>query len=105
MELMISELKNGLKADRMSCNKFSANQFRLYLHCAAYVILHAFKTDMLANTEFESCTITTLRERLILSAVAIDEKKTCIKLRFAGNHPMMEEMMTILARSGHLPPS
>lgn len=27
MERMIAELKNGLKADRMSCNKFSANQF------------------------------------------------------------------------------
>lgn len=36
MEQMIAELKNGLKADRMSCNKFSANQFGLYLHCAAY---------------------------------------------------------------------
>lgn len=47
MEQMIAELKNGLKADRMSCNKFSANQFRLYLHCAAYVILHSFQADML----------------------------------------------------------
>ena len=37
MEQMIAELKNGLKADRMSCNKFSANQFGLYLHCAAYL--------------------------------------------------------------------
>ncbi len=38
MEQMIAELKNGLKADRMSCNQFSANQFsanqfRLYLRC------------------------------------------------------------------------
>lgn len=34
MDQMIAELKNGLKADRMSCNKFTANQFRLYLHYA-----------------------------------------------------------------------
>ena len=27
MEQMIAELQNGLKAERMSCNKFSANQY------------------------------------------------------------------------------
>ena len=105
MELMISELKNGLKADRMSCNKFSANQFRLYLHCAAYVILHAFQTDMLAGTELECSTISTMREKLLLSAVSIDEKKTCIRLRFSQKAPMMPEMMSVLTRLGHLPPS
>lgn len=83
MEQMIAELKNGLKADRMSCNKFSANQFRLYLHCAAYVILHSFQADMLAGTGLECSTITTMREKLLLSTVSIDEKKTCIRLRFS----------------------
>ena len=65
MEQMIAELKNG-----MSCNKFSANQFRLYLHCAAYVILHSFQADMLVGTELECSTITTMREKLLLSAVS-----------------------------------
>ncbi len=83
MEQMIAELKNGLKADRMSCNKFSANQLRLYLHCAAYVILHSFQADMLAGTGLECSTITTMREKLLLSTVSIDEKKTCIRLRFS----------------------
>ena len=105
MELMIAELKNGLKADRMSCNKFSANQFRLFLHCAAYVILHSFRTGMLAKTELESCTISTMREKLLLSAVAIDEKKTCIRLRLYQKAPMMMEMISVLSRLQHLPPS
>ena len=70
MEQMIAELKNGLKADRMSCNKFSANQLRLYLHCAAYVILHSFQADMLVGTELECSTITTMREKLLPSAVS-----------------------------------
>ena len=91
MEQMISELKNGLNADRMSCCKFSANQFRLYLHCAAYVILHSFQTDMLVGTELESSTITTMMEKLLLPAVSIDEKKTCIRLRFSQKAPMMPE--------------
>ena len=105
MELMIAELKNGLKADRMSCNKFSANQFRLYLHCAAYVILHAFQKDMLTGTELENSTITTMREKLLLNAVSIDEKKTCVRLRYSQKAPMMPEMMTILTRLQHLPAS
>ena len=105
MEQMISELKNGLKADRMSCNKFTANQFRLYLHCAAYVILHSFQADMLAGTELECSTITTMREKLLLSAVSIDEKKTCIRIRFSQKAPMLPEMVSVLTRLRHLPPS
>ena len=105
MELMIAGLKNGLKADRMSCDRFSANQFRLFLHCAAYVILHSFRTDMLTKTELESCTISTIRNKLLLSAVFIDEKKTCIRLRFSQKAPMMTEMISVLSRLQHLPPS
>ena len=69
MEQMIAELKNGLKADGMSCNKFSANQLRLYLHCAAYVILHSFQADTLVGIELECSTITTIREKLLLNAL------------------------------------
>ena len=102
MEQMIAELENGLKADRMSCNKFSANQFRLYLHCAAYVILHSFQADMLAGTGLECSTITTMRGKLLLSAEPIDEKKTCIRLRFSQKAPMLPEMVSVLTRLQHL---
>ena len=102
MEQMIAELKNGLKADRMSCDKFSANQFRLYLHCAAYLILHSFQTDMLVETELECSTITTIREKLLLNAFSIDEKKTCIRLRFSQTVQMLPEMVSVLTRRQHL---
>ena len=102
MEQMIAELKDGLKADRMSCNKFSANQFRLYLHCAAYVILHSFQADMLVGAELECSTITTMREKLLLSAVSIDEKKTCMRFRFSQKAPMLPEMVSVLTRLQHL---
>lgn len=102
MGQMIAELKNGLKTNRMSCNNFSANQFRLYLHCAAYVILHSFQADMLVGTELECSTITTIREILLLNAVSIDEKKTCIRLRFSQTVPMLPEMVSVLTRLQHL---
>ena len=38
-ELYIKEMKNGVSADRMSCHKFSANQFRLHLSALAYILL------------------------------------------------------------------
>jgi len=34
----IRELKLDLKADRLSCHRFLANQFRLLLHTAAYCL-------------------------------------------------------------------
>jgi len=40
-ELRIKEHKTYLLSDRMSCNSFRANQFRLFLHSAAYVLIHA----------------------------------------------------------------
>jgi Transposase DDE domain group 1 len=35
-ENWIKDLKVALKADRLSCHRFLANQFRLLLHAAAY---------------------------------------------------------------------
>ena len=42
---------------------------------------------------------------LLLSAVSIDEKKTCIRLRFSQKAPMLPEMVSVLTRLRHLPPS
>jgi len=98
MEQWIGELKNGLKADRMSCNKFSSNQFRLFMHCAAYVLIHSFREYTLSGTEFAQCTISTFRERFILCAVSVMEKKSVIKLQFAYDHPMKEEISLIIGR-------
>jgi hypothetical protein len=38
-ELWIKDLKNACFADRLSCHRFWANQFRLLLHAAAYWLL------------------------------------------------------------------
>ena len=43
MELLIKEHKTHLLSDRTSCSRFEANQFRLFLHSMAYVLLHAFR--------------------------------------------------------------
>jgi len=91
-ELYIKELKTYLKADRMSCNSFSANQFRLFLHSAAYVLLLQAKEMLFCGTELSEVSILTFRERIILSAVRITEMKTKIKVEFQNDHAMRQEM-------------
>jgi hypothetical protein len=66
-ELYIKEMKDGLRADRMSCGSFSANQFRLFLHATAYVLLLEAKQRLFARSEtLATATIITLRKHIIL---------------------------------------
>lgn len=87
-ELNIKEMKDGLRADRMSCNRFSANQFRLFLYAAAYVMLLDTRQKLFRKTEMNSVTIQTFRQKLILMPVKITEMKTKIKLEYQRDNPM-----------------
>jgi hypothetical protein len=79
-ELYIKEHKLYLKSDRTSCHRFEANQFRLFLHSAAYVLLHALKTEVLKGTSFANATFETIRIRLLKIGARIRELKTRIKI-------------------------
>ena len=50
-ELYIKDHKTYLKSDRTSCHRFQANQFRLFLHSAAYVLIHAPRNSVFRGTE------------------------------------------------------
>jgi hypothetical protein len=43
-ENFIKDLKNALCAERLSCHRFIANAFRLFLHAIAYRLMHALRT-------------------------------------------------------------
>ncbi len=51
MENRIKEQQLDLFADRTSCHRFLANQFRLLLSSAAYVLVQALRRTALAGTE------------------------------------------------------
>ena len=96
-ELYIKEMKDGLRADRMSCGSFSANQFRLFLHAAAYVLLLEAKQRLFAKSEqLATATIITLRKRIILLPARITELKTKIKIEFQRDNPMRDEILQAL---------
>ncbi len=47
-ENRIKDLKRALKADRLNCRRFLANQFRLLLHAAAYWLLDVLRGKLVA---------------------------------------------------------
>ena len=98
MELMIKEAKTYLFADRMSCHRFAANQFRLSIYSAAYVLLHAMKTELSAGTSIQSLSILTLREKVLLTAVLIKTTKRTVKVSFPEQHPFREEIERAMHR-------
>lgn len=86
-ELWIKELKDDLHIDRMSCNKFSANQFRVFLHAAAYILLWHVRKVQLQGTEADQWTTRSLQLRILKSAVRVTTLKTKIKIEFGRGHP------------------
>ena len=80
MELRIKDHKLYLKSDRSSCNTFKANQFRLFLHSLAYVLLHSLQKEVLQGTEFANVTFKTIQNKVIKTAAWVKELKTKIKI-------------------------
>jgi hypothetical protein len=98
MELYIKELKTYLEADRTSCHHFKANQFRLFMHETAYVILHGIKSEICFDTDLRNVSILTLREKILHTAVHIRNLKSKVKIEFPQNHPYRIDLEKILCR-------
>lgn len=71
MENRLKELHDGLAVDRTSCSRFWANQFRVLLTAAAYVLLQELRRRA-AGTACAQAQVTTLRERLLKLAVWVE---------------------------------
>jgi len=79
-ELRIKDHKTYLLSDRMSCNSFLANQFRLFLHSAAYVLIHSLQNEALKGTEFCKATMKTIQLKIIKVATRVKVMKTKIRV-------------------------
>ena len=75
-ELRIKDHKAYLASDRMSCSSFKANQFRLFLHSAAYVLIHTLQQDVLVGTQYAKATMKTIQLKLIKVAARVKVLKT-----------------------------
>ncbi len=85
-ENRIKDLKRALKADRLSCMRFWANQFRLLLHAAAYWLLDVLRGKLVA-AGVERMQLDTLRLGLIKIGGKVRQLLTRVKLHLASGHP------------------
>jgi hypothetical protein len=88
MELMIKDHKTALKSDRTSCHRKEANQFRLFVHSAAYVLMHALRENLLRASEFATAQFDTIRLRLLKLGTRVEVGKTFIRFHFPASYPL-----------------
>lgn len=86
VENRIKELKREIKADRLSCHRFPANQFRLLLHTAAYCLFLLLRRH-LAGTELDTAQVGTLRLKLLKIGAQVRETRRRIWFHLASGYP------------------
>lgn len=85
-ENRIKDFKLAIRADRLSCHRFVANQFRLLLHAAAYWLMDALRRKLLASG-VRRMQLGTLRLRLIKIGGRVRELMAKVRLHLASGHP------------------
>jgi hypothetical protein len=94
----IKSWKTHLAADRTSCTKAPANQFRLFLHAGAYWIMWGLRASMPRRSMWRVAQFDTLRLRLIKVAARIVEMKTMIRVHLPTACPAQDILRLVLGR-------
>jgi hypothetical protein len=90
MENRIKEQQLDLFADRTSCHRFLANQFRLLLSSAAYVLVQALRRTALAGTELARAQVGTIRLKLFKVAARVVVSVRRVVFHLASSYPYQE---------------
>ena len=85
-ENWIKDFKLHMKADRLSCHRFIANQFRLLLHAAAYWLMDALRRKLI-ESGVRRMQLDTLRLRLVKIGGRVRELATKVRMHLASGHP------------------
>ena len=102
MENNIKELKNDLAMDRTSCSRFSANQFRLIMTLAAYVLIQSV-AEHTSDLDLLKAQMATLRNRLLKIAVRVRSSVRRITLEFTTHHPWHDAWIDTALAVGAVP--
>ena len=99
----IKELKLGLQAQRLSCQQFVANQFRLLLTQAAYVLLLSLRQAAI-GTRLASAQVNRLRSSLIKIAARVRVSSRRVLVELAAYVPFAPELRCIARHLSHSQP-
>jgi len=97
-ENRIKEQQLGLFADRTSCQAFLANQFRVLLSAAAYVLVETLRRVGLAQTELACAQVQTIRLKLLKIGGRVVRSVRRIVVHLASGYPLQQTFRAILSR-------
>lgn len=97
MELLIKDHKTHLRSDRTSCHRFEANQFRLFLHSLAYVLLHALRRRHLQGTQWARAQFDTIRLEVLKIGARVRQLRTRVKVHLPISYPWQADWIKIWA--------
>jgi hypothetical protein len=98
MENRIKEQQLGLFADRTSCHGWWANQFRLLLSAAAYVLVETIRRVGLCGTELARAQVSTIRLKLFKLGTVILRNTRRIQLLFSSAYPHQQLLRKLVGR-------
>ena len=98
MENRIKEQQLDLFADRTSCHDFWANQFRLLVSSAAYVLFQALRRSALQGTDLEQAQVGTIRLKLLKVAARVVVSARRVVFHLASSYPFAEQFRAVFER-------
>ncbi len=96
-ENRIKEFKLDIKADRLSCTQFLDNQFRLFLHVAAYNLFQMVQT-LLKGTELAQAQVERLRNKIVKVGALVTESTRRIVVSLSSSYPYQKIWRHLLAK-------
>lgn len=102
VENRIKELHYGLQIDRTSCTSFWANQLRVLLAAAAYVLMQELRLRA-ARTSCARAQVSTLRERLLKLGAWVETSVRRIVLHLPHSYAYRSEWWSIARSLGAVP--
>ena len=87
-ELYIREFKEAVNGDRLSCHTFNANRLRIFMHAAAYMVMHQLREEAMKGSDCGSASLKTIRDKVLHCAVSVRILKTKVVIDYAKYNPM-----------------
>jgi len=87
-EKEIKDHKRYLQSDRTSCHRFAANQFRVFLHSAASVLLDTLRREVLKTSPWACATMETIQLRLLKLGARVQELTDRITISLPSSCPV-----------------
>jgi hypothetical protein len=98
MENRIKEQHRGLFAERTRRQSWWANQFRLLLSSAAYVLMETIRRVGLCGTQLARAQVSTIRLKILKIGTVVVRNTRRIRLFFSRACPLQEFFRTLQAR-------